>query len=112
MSAQPIPWTTPPFLSPGERGIQDLAHLLYRHEVDHTGGAGTQVHLHLRDIRGPRERTVRVASVRLVVPRDAGRLLVGRFAEQRFAGVLAVPPPDRLLHRRPAGRVIKPHAAA
>src|SRR3989454_1108190 len=24
-------------LSPGERGIQDLAHLLYRHEVDDTG---------------------------------------------------------------------------
>ena len=99
-------------LSPGERGIQDLAHLLYRHEVDDTGGAGTQVHLHLRDVRGPRERTVRVAPIRLVVPRDAGRFLIRRLAEQRFPRVLTVPPSDGLLHSPPPRRVVEAHAAA
>src|SRR2546422_86358 len=98
-------------LSPGERGIQDLAHLLYRHEVDDTGGAGTQVHLHLRDVRGPRERTVRVAPVRPVVPRDAGRFLIRRLTEQRFPRVLTVPPSDGLLHGPPPRRVVEAHAA-
>ena len=97
-------------LSLGKRRIEHLADLLHRHEVDDARGARPQIHLDFGDVGSPRECAVGVTAVRRVVPGDAGRPLVGRLADQRLSRMLAVPPANRLLHRRTAGRVVEPHA--
>ena len=99
-------------LTAGEGRVQHLANLLDGHEVDHARTARAEIDLHLGDVRGPGEGTVRVASIRLVVPLDARRPFIGRLADGGFTGMLSMPPPDGILHRLPPARVVEPDAAA
>src|SRR5436190_8222947 len=70
-------------LAGSQNRINDAPNLLHGDKVSHACFAGTSVHLHLRDIHGPRIGGIGVASVGLIIPVDSGWRSVYAVAFQR-----------------------------